>query len=581
MKRFFAHVAPRIGHLSDETISMLVSGELSSVREPRALAHLANCWQCRGRRDAFEKAALQVVEYRKARLDAELPLDPDRRTSFLSQLDQALEQSASGPSWPRMFARIGAFRVPNMNPIFASAAVVCIAVIALLCIWQRSTPRISPSGLLEEAVAHEQTNPATAQPGVIYQEVRITAANHTLVRQLYRDRQEKRKIRPERVSSDVSLVRARLLEAGVDWSAPLSAISYKDWHDRQPVFTDRVTDSGSDLLTLTTSIPTGEIASESMTLRQDDFHPVKRRIETRGQGTIEIAELNYAVLGWNAVNASLFEGEVPSSPSIANTHPVMFHALPTPEQIDEAELEARIVLNQTRADTQDQIAISNSDMGVVVKGIVPTNQQKRVLVSSLREIPYVHPNILSTEELSAKNVSEQSEPTNAPDSQTYSNDQPSPLASYIQQQGLSQDQLNQVSQRLLDGSLTVQQGAAQISTLLKRFSSTEELDAQARTNLQNLIVGYSGSIVSGLNEEISALKQVGIDHSPVQNFPGDTTPSDADALRQAALQNQLLCQEMITASLTPPRTAVMIAADLQLSILRIHSALTSTQKQLQ
>ncbi len=560
---------------------MLVSGELSSVRESRALAHLANCWQCRGRRDAFEKAALQVVGYRKARLDMELPLDPDRRVSFLSQLDQALEQSASGPSWPRMFARIRVARLPNMNPIFASAAVVCIAVMALLWIWQRSTPRISSSALLAAAVAHEQANPATAQPGVIYQEVRITAANHTIVRQLYRDRQGKRKMRPEKMSAAISPVGARLLQAGVDWNAPLSAISYKDWHDRLPVFSDRVTNSGSDLLTLTTSVPTGEIASESLTLRKDDFHPVKRTVETRDQGTIEIAELNYAVLGWNAVNASLFEGAVPSPSAIADTHPVLIHAWPTPEQIDEAELEARIVLNQTKADTQDQIAISHSDDGVVVKGIVPTNQQKRELASSLRDIPYVHPDILSTEELSARSGSGQSSPADSAVSQTYSSDQPSPLAIYIQQKGMSQDQLNQVSQRLLDGSLTVQQGAAEISMLLKRFSSPEQLDSQARANLQNLFASYSGSILSGLNEETSALKQIGIDQSPVQDVPSNLAQSDAETLRQFVSKNQLLCQELITASSTPPRSATTIAADLQLSISRIQTVLTGMQKQSQ
>lgn len=574
-------MAPRIGHLSDEAISMLVSGELSSVRESRALAHLANCWQCRARRDAFEKAALQVVEYRKARLDAELPLDPDRRISFLSQLDQGLEQSAAGPSWPRMHARVRAFRLPNMNPIFASAAVVCIAVIALLWIWQRSTPRISPSALLEEAVAHEQVNPATAQPGVIYQEVKIIAANRTVVRQLYRDRQDKRKLRPEKVPAEVSPVRASLLQAGVDWNAPLSAISYKDWHDRQPVFTDRVTDSGKDLLTLTTSVPTGEIASESLTLRTDDFHPVKRTVETRDQGTIEIAELNYAVLGWNAVNASLFEDSVPSPPAVADTHPVLFHTLPTPEQIDEAELAARIVLNQTKADTQDQIVISHSDAGVFIKGIVPTNQQKRELVSNLRDIPLVHPEILSTEELSARNASRQSLPANSAGSQTYTSDQPSPLASYIQHNGLSQNQLNQVSQRLLDGSLTVQQGAAQVSALLKRFTSPEQLDSQARANLQKLLADYSGSIMSGLAEEASALKPIGIDQSPVQGVPSGMAPADAETLRQFVFQNQLLCQELITASSTPPRSAETIAADLQLSIGRIQSALTSMQRQSQ
>src|ERR1700728_2134719 len=111
MKRFFARMVSRATHLSDETISMLVSGELEASQEARAQTHSAKCWQCRGRRDAFEKAALQVVGYRKARLESELPLDPDRRDLFLAQLDQMLGQSAPASTWSKMLARIRAFHL--------------------------------------------------------------------------------------------------------------------------------------------------------------------------------------------------------------------------------------------------------------------------------------------------------------------------------------------------------------------------------------------------------------------------------------------------------------------------------------
>jgi hypothetical protein len=117
--------------------------------------------------------------------------------------------------------------------------------------------------------------------------------------------------------------------------------------------------------------------------------------------------------------------------------------------------------------------------------------------------------------------------------------------------------------------------------LSKRFTSHQQLNSQARASLHNLFVSYHESIINGLNEETSALKQVGIGQSPVQNVPSDVAPSDAEGLREALVQNQLLCEELITASSTPPRSAVTIVTDLQLSISHIQTVLAGMQKQSQ
>lgn len=569
----------RATHLSDEAISMLVSGELKPSQEARAQTHLAKCWPCRGRREAFEKAALQVVGFRKGRLESELPLDPGRRDLFLAELDHMLSQAASISRWSMMLDRIRALHLPNMNPIFASATIVCIAVLALLWVWQRHPVTINAAQLLSRAETSDLAV-SHGRHGVVYQKIRFTTPSLKLERELYRDAQGKRRPRFEPVKEKSEPIRGVLASVGVDWEAPLSATSYREWHDTQPSISDEVSQESGDLLTLTTRSPHSRIQEESLTVRASDFHPIQRTIRTLDHGTIEIAELNYAVLGWNAVNESLFEDANPltSLPRVADVHPALIRALPTHLQIDAAELQARIALNLSGADTEDQIVVSHSDDGVSVKGILPSNEQKQALVANLKLIPYVHADILSIEELSTRNGGQPSSagPSGA---QSYSPDQPSPLARYVEARGLTQEQLNQISQHLLDAGLTVQQGVSRIIELQERYSSSEQLDSQAWTNLQGLFETYSKSTVDGLDAERAAIGQIRIEPSISRGDHGGEGPLDVAALRQHVHQNQLLCQELISASPVAGRSAEAIAADLQHSISKIRTALAPIQKQ--
>jgi hypothetical protein len=194
-------------------------------------------------------------------------------------------------------------------------------------------------------------------------------------------------------------------------------------------------------------------------------------------------------------------------------------------------------------------------------------------------IPYVRPEILSTEELSAKQSGNQPISARSSDSQTYSMNQPSPLATYIQEKGLSQEQLNEVAQSLLDASLAAQRGASRIAELQERFPSAEQLDSQAHANLQSLLATYSKSITDGLDAEEATLGQIGIASSKVREGQSVARSFDPATIRKYIHENQMLCEELIAGSSGSTRSAVAIASDLQLSIIRIRAALTAEQKQ--
>ena len=154
-------------------------------------------------------------------------------------------------------------------------------------------------------------------------------------------------------------------------------ISDKAWHDSQSEESDQVCHSGKNLLTVTRKTSGGIVVEESLTVREQDFHPVKRRVELLDFATVEIAEVNYAVLGWSTLNDNLFEPLAPVVAPNISTHsnvvPVA-PSVPTPAQILEAELQARVALHTVGADLGEQVEVvpESHSLTVLVYGLANT-----------------------------------------------------------------------------------------------------------------------------------------------------------------------------------------------------------------
>ena len=142
---------------------------------------------------------------------------------------------------------------------------------------------------------------------VIFQKVRIKTPQADLQRAIYRDSRGKRQAKKVSLEPREERVKANLTAAGVEWDAPLSAGAYQEWHDRQHVRDDSIERTGSHLLRLRTEVPQGPVMEQTLTVRDSDFHPVQRTIEFRDNERVEIAELDYKVLPWSAVDQSVFE----------------------------------------------------------------------------------------------------------------------------------------------------------------------------------------------------------------------------------------------------------------------------------
>jgi RNA polymerase sigma factor (sigma-70 family) len=476
---------------------------------------------------------------------------------------------ASGADTTRFWRRILPSISLTMNPLFASAVLLGISSLLCFLLWTRSGPRVSAGMLLSRAEQADAAVLTTDHPGVIYQKVRISEPGRSVERAIYRDPKGKRKPKQQLLPRDVQRIKDQLDLAGINWDDPLSATNYKDWHDRQSGRKDVVSKTAKDLLTLTTSSEANSpILQESLTVRESDFHPVERTIELRDAGTIEIAELNYDVMPWGAVNQDWFEplagGAAPARPSLhAAARPVLSELA-----LDEAELGARVVLNQLQADTAEQIHVSRLPNGVQVQGVVDTEERKQQIVSRLLQVPHVHPSLLTVAELSSQPAAG-SVPTGAPVEAHSVEAQPSPLEQYLREKQLPVQDLASLSHSLLDGSLKMRQAEVDFAELQPHFQAADHLTPDLTSKLAALSLDYFHTIETGLDANQRVLISLGL-VNPNQG-PAEAGSSRED-LEQQVRQYQALCQELIADGTGRPATA--IASELMNASRRIRLHIT-------
>jgi hypothetical protein len=298
-----------------------------------------------------------------------------------------------------------------MNPLLAGALLFALCSLVCFFLWTAKEAPLSAGALLTQAEQADTAVIRSSHPGVIYQKVKITSGGHSFDRAIYRDPEKKRRPRQQPLSPTDEQAKARLDRAGVSWDEPLSAVNYSAWRDSLPVRQDTVTRSGKNQLTLITSAgATGPVARETLTVRESDFHPIERTVEMRGEDTIEIAELNYDVMPWGAVNQDWFEpasGAASDASGVLST-PLERHAHPavSSAELGLAELQARYTLHQLAADLGEPIEVNidrRNPATVTVSGIVSTAERKHELVAALDTIPHVSVR-LQTEALAAANL---------------------------------------------------------------------------------------------------------------------------------------------------------------------------------
>jgi hypothetical protein len=404
-----------------------------------------------------------------------------------------------------------------------------------------------------------------AMPGVIRQTVRITSQKQSVKRTIYRDAQGKRRPRSERLADEDNDLKRKLAEGDVDWDAPLSATSYQDWHDAQRVRQDKVETSAGSLLVLTTTTPNGVVSGQSLTIREADFHPVSRTVSFRDSETVEIAELDYAVLPWSSVdNGSLQSEEALHSDGPVRMQPAPMPLFPSPvteEQLAEAELSARLTLDHLHADTGEQIEVVRSSRDVEIRGITDTEERKRELQAQLTMIPHVTAFISSIEKMKATPAQlGEISTVKVIEMQT----QETPLETYYLAHGRDVAPLGSFSQRLFNCAFAINLESRAIDDLKGRFPTREEISLVASATLSDLLYTHKHKLLDALQNEERLLAEPQIQGS-------ESGPEKAKTLHDlpmAALaeRNLELTGELTLGKGHIGRSAEVIVSELALSI---------------
>jgi hypothetical protein len=486
-----------------------------------------------------------VLRFPSIPVESEIDAAPGRLTMLLAQLRKL---------------------VPVMNPLLTGAVVLGMAAVLCFVLWTRNGPHISAHDLLLRAQKQETIIAQSEPSGVIYQKVRIKTPARTTERTLYREIQRQRHAKSQALDASDAKLKAELAVAGVDWDDPLSPVGYREWRSHEFIQNDSVKSTGDNLLTLTSNVNDGEVISESLTVRASDFHAVGKTIELRGYGTVEIAELNYAVLPWNAVNPDWFEPATITGSGVSSNAPsTLLPRLPVhlnEIQLDEAELSARLVLNQLHGDTGEQIEIVRNPSGVVVKGMVETEQRRRELDNRLEMLPHVTTMLSSLERMKREEAQGADDITGVKVASMQT--QAAPLETYYLAHGRSLAQLGRLPQQLLNCAFAVGVESRAIDDLQRRFARRDEISLVASAALSDLLFTHKHKLLAALDDEEHLLADAQIDVPRAKlNAPTDGADRQLAVLSE---RNLALARELALSSGTNERPAESIASELAASI---------------
>lgn len=512
MKNFLYRLIPTLeDHLPDEHLASLFCDELPVFQGIVARWHLMTCRRCRLRKHDLEnvRADRVLALYRDVYgCDDHPPLFDHTRASFAARLRNELQPMHVRPTRRRGFPENMIHGYARINHAYIVVLLVGFLTAVSLFMWRQQRSHYANFNAVLVRAKFCDAPQSDVVSGVIYQKVRITTSSHeTVDRNLYRDLQGRRKLRYPSIDSKQQGLVSSLTDADVDWDKPISASDYQRWHDGLRARTDTIARAGSHLLKLTTSVPEGKVASQSLVVRDTDFHPVLRTVAFRHAETVEIAELDYKVLPWSRVDNSLFDA--PNSGQTAFDISGHNLALRLPftvsaEQLDEAELSARLELNRLHADTGEQIEIHRGVQFVEVTGVVETSDRKRQLLDSLKILPHVMVSLKSVTEFKRSSVTSGEASVQVESMPELRN----PLAIYLEARGHNIGESNMLARNLFDAALTMSQESRAIADLQKRFSAKSMQSFFASATLAELMESHRERFESALRQERKLLNDL-------------------------------------------------------------------------
>jgi hypothetical protein len=430
----------RNSHLSYEDLVALVSDEASLDAGEKIRKHLDSCWHCQARYQELKQSIVEIVQ----NLNAYVGDLSSRARIAKCRLDQDLQRLAVEKERPAPFTQVLGMlesKLPSRF-LFRQLAFAAVCVVALLAIFPlTSTAPISAAELLQRSKQAEQQMMQTVADPAIHGMFRVTKKSsgreQSMTWEIWEDTVHNRvrnRVEGEQGTSpaggptsrvattyssrtDSSPLLADLQHVcqvnGIDIAHPLSPDGFDNWRhslrgERDEVFATSLPagDRGMDLRTTPTQAPTeGRILSAELIVRSGDWHPVEQRFTVQGATATQeydVVETAYQVVALESAPASIFaEAMPPVLPAPLRRRMPVTPAvvLPTPQQLDEAEISSKFALYRVDEFLRGQIRIAQDPAGTVqIEGMVETEQRKSELTSLLESIPYTAVKLRTSEE---------------------------------------------------------------------------------------------------------------------------------------------------------------------------------------
>lgn len=562
-------------HLSEDTLVRLVARELPAVRRVLARCHIGLCSGCRSRYRVVEQVVLELFEQHKQAVKYLEPLSPVRRKQFIQQLDLLIESLPARRWWANPLERLGFRPFGNAPTAFVAPLILICACVVVFFVGHSRLPVVSASEFLNRAVASEIKPLQREGTKVIRQRLRIRTTNKTFEESVYRAVSGRIKPPKTVIDQEQRELANRLELAGVNWDDPLSAVSFRIWHDAQAEAADEVHSSGEGLLTITTRVPLTAIVQESLTVREDSFRPIQRTIAYREFGTVDISEVSTEVLTAEAANQLFAESQPEHREVVPRAHASAL--LPNSMQMNETELQARLILNRENADTGEQIEVLRDTRGIQIRGLVENVERKKQLEDSLRGIPFLNVTLKGFDEIQAVPAKagqvavESQQPVEAKTSR---------LEKFFLQQGRDRDDLGRISAGLFDVSLAINRSSQQLEQISSRFSAGEELSPVAVRAQRELMLRITERLIGDLNVQRRLIGETQIKIATEMAKESHRNSEPADLVHLAA-RNVFLTKELITSGSEPDRAVEDVVTELNETIFQLRAVALQLSPQAQ